>query len=451
MPIMQSPSYHGYDVVDYFTVDDEYGTEDDFRRLIEEAHARGIRVVVDLVINHTSSEHPWFQESQNPDSDQRDWYIWADDNPGYRGPSSQQVWHSFDDDYYYALFWDRMPDLNYDNPEVTEAIYDAAAFWLEDMGTDGFRLDAVKHLVENGPLQENTSATHDWLEDYYTFYKDVDSDAFTVGEAWTSTQQVLEYTGDEVDIAFQFELAKDILNSSEVGLGSLYVQELSPIVEKFPKNQFATFITNHDQNRVMSELEGDNQAAKVAAALLLTGPGVPFIYYGEEIGMMGTKPDEDIRRPMQWSGDADGAGFTDGQPWRDPHDDYPERNVDLQIADPDSLLNHYRTLIQLRNQSDALRVGEWTSVKTKPNKIVAFVRHTDNEKLLVIINPSGDAIDEYVLNLDSGPFESQAEAKLIFGDGLIVNPTNTDDGGFSDYRPLESLPPQSTFIIDLTP
>ncbi|GMQ79243.1 MAG: hypothetical protein BMS9Abin02_1810 [Anaerolineae bacterium] len=114
----------------------------------------------------------------------------------------------------------------------------------------------------------------------------------------------MEYTGNEVDIAFQFDLAKDIVNTSSVGLGSLYVQELSPIVEKFPKNQYATFITNHDQNRVMSELDGDNQAAKVAASLLLTGPGVPFIYYGEEIGMMGVKPDEYIRRPMQMGPDS---------------------------------------------------------------------------------------------------------------------------------------------------
>ncbi|GMQ79242.1 MAG: hypothetical protein BMS9Abin02_1809 [Anaerolineae bacterium] len=123
----------------------------------------------------------------------------------------------------------------------------------------------------------------------------------------------------------------------------------------------------------------------------------------------------------------------------------------MQNADPDSLFNHYRSLIQLRNQSDALRVGDWIPVKTKPNKIVAFVRHTDNEKLLVIINPSEDTIDEYGLNLDSGPFESQAGAKLIFGDGPIVDPTINENGGFSDYRPLESLPPQSTFIFDLTP
>ncbi len=154
---------------------------------------------------------------------------------------------------------------------------------------------------------------------------------------------------------------------------------------------------------------------------------------------------------MQWSGDEPGTGFTDGQPWRTPNEDYQERNVGLQDADPDSLLNHYRSLIQTRNQSDALRVGDWTLVKTKPNKIVAFVRHTDNEKLLVIINPSGDTIDEYVLNLESGPFESQAEAKLIFGDAIIIDPTITENGGFSDYSPVESLPPQSRFIIDLTP
>jgi pullulanase/glycogen debranching enzyme len=200
MPIMESPSYHGYDVVDYTMIDEEYGTEEDFRRLIEEANARGIKVIVDLVMNHTGRDHPWFQESLDPDSAYRDWYVWADENPGFRGPQGQRVWHAAGDDYYYGLFWDGMPDLNYENPDVTAEMYEITRYWLEDMGVDGFRLDAIKHMIEDGANQQNTPATHAWLAEFYTFYKGVNPDAFSVGEAWTGTQQVVDYTGDEVDI-----------------------------------------------------------------------------------------------------------------------------------------------------------------------------------------------------------------------------------------------------------
>ena len=287
MPIMESPSYHGYDVVDYFKIDEEYGTEGDFRRLIEEAHARGIKVIVDLVMNHTGRDHPWFQQSLDPDSEFRDWYVWEDENPGFRGPQGQRVWHGANGDYYYALFWDGMPDLNYENPEVTEAMYEAARFWLEDMGVDGFRLDAIKHMVEEGSNQQNTPSSHAWLEGFYTFYKDVNPEALTVGEAWTGTQQVVDYTGDEVDIAFQFDLAEDMVAASREGIGSLVKDTQAEVVESFPPSQYATFLTNHDQNRVMSQMRGDESAAKVAASMLLTSPGVPFIYYGEEIGASG--------------------------------------------------------------------------------------------------------------------------------------------------------------------
>ena len=451
MPIMESPSYHGYDVVDYFQVDEEYGTEEDFRRLVEEAHARGIRVIVDLVTNHTSREHPWFQEARDPDSDRRDWYVWEEENPGYRGPWGQQVWHKEGDEYYYGVFWEGMPDLNYENPEVTEAMYGAARYWLEDMGADGFRLDAIKHVVEDGRLQENTPATHEWLQGFYTFYKDVNPEAFAVGEAWTGTQQVLDYTGDEVDVAFQFDLAEDIISASRDGLGSLVSKTQAEIVEAYPPGQYATFIANHDQNRVMSQLRGDEDGAKIAASILLTSPGVPFIYYGEEIGMMGAKPDEDIRRPMQWTGDGPGAGFSDGRPWRPPYEDFEERNVALQETDPDSLLSHYRSLIHLRNDHEALRSGDWTLVETSPGRLYAFLRHSDDETILVLINPGKKSIDDYSLELPAGPLATPLQATLLLGEGDVTAPTVNQEGGFSEYAPLDTLPPQSTFVIQLSP
>src|SRR5690606_9285760 len=230
---------------------------------------------------------PWFIESQNPDSEYRDWYIWAEENPGYRGPDGQVVWHNSASGYYYGVFWSGMPDLNYENPDATFAMFDAARFWLEEMNVDGFRLDAIKHMVEEGQGQQNTPSTHAWLQEFFLFYKAVKPDALAVGEAWTGTQQVVDYTGDEVDIAFQFFLAEDILNSANAGLAPIYADTFQEVYGAFPANQYATFITNHDQNRIMSQLDGDEGKTRVAAAILLSNPGVPFIYYGEEIGMMG--------------------------------------------------------------------------------------------------------------------------------------------------------------------
>ncbi|MDJ0752513.1 MAG: alpha-amylase family glycosyl hydrolase [Ardenticatenaceae bacterium] len=451
MPIAVSPSYHGYDVVDYFEVDPEYGTNEDFKRLMEEAHARDIRVIVDLVMNHTSVEHPWFIESQNPESEKRDWYIWADENPNYRGPDGQVAWHDDPSGAYYGVFWSGMPDLNYDNPEVTAAMYEAAEFWLTEMGVDGFRLDAIKHMIEEGQAQENTRSTHDWLADFYTFYKEVNPEALTVGEAWTNTQQVVEYTGDEVDIAFQFDLALDILAASSAGVGKAFATTQSEVVEAFPPNQYATFITNHDQNRVMSQLKGDVAKARLAASILLTAPGVPFVYYGEEIGMTGTKPDEDIRRPMQWVSDDPGVGFTTGEPWRAPAEDYPQVSVALQENEADSLLNHYRTLIHLRNAHEALRVGEWTLVEPNSGRLYTFLRYTENEVILVIINMNRNPVlaDKYSLELAEGPLSETVEAVSLFGGEPSEAPTVNDSGGFSGYVPFAEIPAQSAHIIQL--
>ncbi|MGD8856719.1 MAG: alpha-amylase family glycosyl hydrolase [Chloroflexota bacterium] len=450
MPIMESPSYHGYDVVDYYQIDQEYGTKEDFQRLLDEAHARGIKVIVDLVMNHTSREHPWFQESMDPDSDRRDWYVWADENPGFRGPEGQRVWHAADGGYYYAIFWDGMPDLNYKNPEVTQAMFEIVRYWLQEMGVDGFRLDAIKFMVEDGSLQQNTLATHAWLEGFHDFYKSINPQAFTVGEAWTGTQQVVDYTGDEVDVAFQFDLARDMVSASREGIGSLVKDAQEEVVDSFPPGQYAIFLTNHDQNRVMSDMRGDEAAARVAASMLLTSPGVPFIYYGEEIGMLGEKPDEDIRRPMQWTAEGPGAGFTEGQPWRPPYEDYPDRNVAAQEEDPDSLLNHYRRLIHLRSEHSALRDGAWTLVDTDPGRLYATLRYDDEEALLVLINPSRREVTDYSLGLPAGPLSAGVSASLVFGEGDASSPEVNNDGGFDQYVPVATLPPQSTLIIDLS-
>jgi glycosidase len=262
---------------------------------------------------------------------------------------------------------------------------------------------------------------------------------------------VLKYTGDEVDIAFQFDLANGILNSVNFGLASMISKEQSAVVGDFPPGQYATFLTNHDQNRVMSQFEEDENKAKIAAAWLLTSPGVPFIYYGEEIGMTGTKPDEDIRRPMQWtSDDGRSVGFTTGRPWRHPAEDYEDRSVALQTDDPDSLLNHYRSLIRLRNEHEALRLGEWIEVETDSAAVYAYLRAVDDQVLLVLMNLSADPVSDYALSLSAGPLAGDSEPQVLFGpSGEPQRLSANETGGFDAYSPIETLPPQSSFVIQL--
>ena len=436
MPVMQSPSYHGYDIVDYYQIDDEYGTNEDFLRLMDEAHARGIRVIVDLVLNHTSSQHPWFIEARNPDSDQRDWYIWADE--------SANGWHQSGDAYYYGWFWSEMPDLNFENPDVTVAMQDMMRFWLEDMGADGFRLDAIKHLIEDGRILENTPATHDWLaENFYPFYKRINPEAIAVGEIWSTTDDIAPYVGDEMDLAFEFALAEAILQSAQTGQ-KVHIERAMPMIEEaYPPGQYATFLANHDQTRTRSRLLNDEQA-KVAASLQLMSPGVPFIYYGEEIGMQGDKPDENIRRPMQWD---ETGGYSTGEAWHPYFDDFQERHVAGQNGDPNSLINHYRELIALRNEHNALRNGDWLMVETDQKSIYAFLRYDNESAILVLVNLRNKPAEEYSLMLGEGPLTAVSNSTIIMGEGDIQAPTLNTAGGFENYQPLPSLPETGTVII----
>lgn len=452
MPVMQSPSYHGYDTTDYYAVDDEYGTNEDFLRLMEEAHQRGIRVIVDLVINHSSREHPWFIESFDEDSEYRDWYIWEEENPGYRGPENQTVWHRAADGFYYAVFADIQPDLNLENPDVTEAIYDVTRFWLEDMNVDGFRLDAIKHLLEDGTQQEFTGATYEWMEAYFQHLKNVSPDAVAVGEAWGPTRQVAEFVGDGVDIAFEFDLALNTISSLRGGSNRALSRAQQTTIESFPPLQYATFLANHDQDRLFSQLDTSEGKARTAATLLLTSPGVPFIYYGEEIGQQGVRANNtDINRrlPMQWTEEDAKAGFTTGVPWNRPFDDYRERNVAAQEGDPDSLLNHYRQLIALRNEHEALRIGEWLPVRTNAAAAYAYLRHSDNETLLVLMNLTGRPIENYGLELEEGPLAGEVTAVSLLGEAELAAPTINEVGGFVEYRPLPEIPPNGNYVIQL--
>jgi len=452
MPIFPSPSYHGYDVTDYYAVNPDYGTMEDFQRLLDEAHTRGIRVIIDMVLNHTSSEHPWFVEARrDPNSPKRDWYVWSETEPSYPGPWGQDAWHaSIDGSYYYGIFWEGMPDLNCANPEVTAEIHAVTRFWLEEVGVDGFRLDAARYLVEDGTIQADTPATHAWWENYRLVYKSSNPDSLTVGEVWTDLGGMSEYVqGDELDLAFEFDLADAFISSALNGTALSANGQLKLSTKIIPDMAFAPFLTNHDQERTMTLLNASVQKAQVAASMLLTAPGTPFIYYGEEVGMQGSKPDEDIRRPMQWSGQLY-AGFTTGVPWRPPGTDWQVYNVANETRDPESLLSHYLDLIAIRNQHAALRVGETSVIRSTNSALYAILRTSLEETILVIINLSGSAVSNYSLSLDESPLGAGTyRSYSLMGPDSSAKPAISSDGGFTDYTPLSKIQPYTTIILQL--
>ena len=451
MPINPSPSYHGYDVTDYYAVNPDYGTMDDFKNLLNEAHKRDIKIIIDFVMNHTSSKHPWFQQALTPGSPYHDWYVWSDTDPGTLGPWGAKAWYrASNGQYYYAIFWDQMPDLNYDNPAVREEMKKATSFWLEDVGVDGFRLDAVRYVVEGDQLADS-KANHSFLEEWGNYYRSINPQAFSVGEAWTDNANVKKYTNTnlELDSAFNFDMS-DAIGTLNQGNTTTFRFVLQTTIRDFPEQDNANFLTNHDMPRVMSVVGVDKeQKASLAAGILLTLPGIPFIYYGEEIGMSGTKPDELIRTPMQWN-DQPGAGFTDGTPWEPVNSDYTTVNVANQTGDGTSLLEHYRKLIQLRNGHSALRVGKTFVAESNSNKLVSYLRVSSDETLMVVINIDNEPVDNYTFDLSVGPLSGGYTATSLLDDSTINSLTANDKGGFDDYIPISELPPYSIFVIQLT-
>jgi glycosidase len=396
MPINPSPSYHGYDVTDYDGINPQYGTKADFDRLIAECHKRGIRVITDLVLNHTSSDHPWFRKALAHDRQFRDWYIFvdADKVPDVLGPWNQQVWQTMNGQHYFGLFWSGMPDLNYRNPAVTAEAYRIADEWLRDFHVDGFRLDAVRHLIEDGNVMADTPETLAWLRNFRAHVKQTAPDALLVGEVWTHTEAASDYvTTGALDLTFEFDLADAILKSIKTGRGDDLAYVVQNVASAYPAGQFASFVTNHDQDRIASVLGPDPARLKLAASLLLAAPGVPFIYYGEEIGQVGAKPDEMIRNPMPWTSGPN-AGFTQAsRPWERLQRGFERRNVAAEDADPASLLNHYRHWIRLRQSELALRQGDVQVVDLKRDGIIAWQRSAGGRTVTLIANLTAEPLE----------------------------------------------------------
>ncbi len=389
MPVCKSPSYHGYDVTDYRHIHEDYGSNADFRQLMEECHERGIRVIVDFVMNHCSSRHPWFIKAREGDSYYRNWFRWSKTRPSYLGSWNQPVWHEANGEYYFGLFWGGMPDLNFANKAVRREMKDIAGFWLENMKVDGFRCDAVKHIYEDGNQMANVPQTFEWWSEFHEFYKGINPDALAVGEAWDSSDIVVQYLDKRFDFCFEFDLANTIISAVNHSDATLLKSKLKEIIDIYPYLQYGTFLTNHDQNRVLNQLAFDLEKAGFAASILLTLPGIPFIYYGEEIGMTGSKPDPDIRTPMQWK-DSEFAGFSSVEPWHQVNANYSDFNVEDQQKDENSLWYVYRKMISLRQEHPALRRGTTQILKCGNDDVLAILRVYEDDAVLVIYNFGND-------------------------------------------------------------
>ncbi len=445
MPVMESPSYHGYDVVDYRKIEHDYGTSADFRALVEAAHRRGIAVIVDFPVNHTSRDHPWFQDSRKAGSAHADWYVWSSTPPG--GPG----WYPDGDRWYYAAFGAGLPDLDLREPAVTAELVSIAKYWLGDLGVDGFRLDAAKHLIEDGPVVEDTPETHAWLEDFHRTIHATAPDALLLGEVYDLSSVSASYVPTDLDLTFEFGLAGAYLDALRRGEAGPLAGALDEISRLETSDEFGSFLTNHDMDRVASQLDGDPARLRLAAGLLLTGPGVPFIYYGEEIGMTGQKPDEDIRTPMQWDATAPAGGFSSGKPWEALTDDWRTVNVAGETGDPGSLLSRYRDLIRLRGGHPALARGAIVPAASGSDAVVATLRSTPGERLLVVANLSDAPVSGYALDLPAGALCGSPTAEAILGARAVGSPTVLPDGSVTGYRPFSTLAPRSVAIVALNP
>ncbi|MDQ6423156.1 alpha-amylase family glycosyl hydrolase [Paenibacillus sp. LHD-117] len=446
MPINASPSYHGYDVTDYYTVNPEYGTLEDLKRLLDEAHKRDIEVIMDLVVNHTSSEHPWFKDAlANPDSPYRSWYTIAgkDEQLQADGAVGGNPWHPYGSLKYLGVFWSGMPDLNFEEPKVREEMIKIGRYWL-DQGLDGFRLDAAKHIygdfastVNKPEVQADNLA---WWQEFRAGLAAAKQDVYLIGEVWDSVSVIAPYFDKALDSAFHFDLAGKLISAAQTERDPDLAYSLGRVYGAYEAKSGgafldAPFLSNHDQNRVMSMLGGNLDHARMAASLLLTLPGTPFLYYGEEIGMTGMKPDEYIREPMLWHASAEGG---EGQTsWIAPRFALPGSGVSVesQLNDESSLLAHYKTLIGWRNEEPALRdggIGEYKMAEAIAG-VSAYVRMTKSERALVVHNLTGETRTAELTASDTfGEFKE------------IVRSTN--DGAKLEGATL-SLPPYSTVIL----
>ncbi|GAB2801271.1 maltose alpha-D-glucosyltransferase [Actinoallomurus bryophytorum] len=444
LPIYESPLRDGgYDISDFMKVLPEFGDLGDFVELVDEAHKRGLRVIADLVMNHTSDQHSWFKASQeDPDGPFGDFYVWSDSNEGYPDAriifvdteTSNWTWDPVRGQYYWHRFFSHQPDLNFDNPAVQEAMLEVLRFWL-DLGIDGFRLDAVPYLFEReGTNCENLKETHDYLK---SVRKEIDRlypDRVMLAEANQWPADVVEYFGDpatggdECHMAFHFPVMPRIFMA--VRREQRYpISEIMAQTPKIPENaQWGIFLRNHDEltlemvtdeerdymyseyakdprmkanigirRRLAPLLDNDRNQLELFTALLMSLPGSPVLYYGDEIGMgdniwLGDR--DGVRTPMQWTPDRN-AGFSNCDPGRlylptimDPIYGYQAINVESQQHNPGSLLHWTRKMIEIRKRHPVFGMGDYTELSASNPSVLAFVREFGADRVLCVNNLS---------------------------------------------------------------
>ncbi len=437
MPVNPSPTYHKYDVADYYGIDEEYGTLDDFEELLEECDKRGIKVIMDLVLNHSSSQNPWFQEAYsylqglgdgNPSVEECpyfDYYHFTKEQGGGYYAVEGTDW------YYEAQFWSEMPDLNLDCEALREEISQITGYWL-DMGVGGFRLDAVKEYYSGAP-QTNIEFLS-WLNDTVKAQKE---DAYLVGEAWLPMTEYAPYYESGIDSVFNFAFAdKDgiiskVLNGSPASKYGETVASLQEVFGAYNENYIdAPFYTNHDLGRSAGYYAGDDSAnqTKLAAAMNLFMSGSAFVYYGEELGMKGAGKDENKRAPMYWSMDAGAEGMCVGPA---DMDDVKMKfeSLEEQQADAGSVYQFYKKVIKVRNQNPEIGRGVTEYLKDASTDTVCVLRksYEGSEVILVFVTGAEtENIDLSSITVNGNPIGEHSEVRAMLPTG--EEPIRLDGG-----------------------
>ncbi len=400
MPINPSPSYHGYDITDYEGINPQYGSMADFQHLLSEAHKRHIQIIIDLVINHSSALHPWFIAANRPQDPHHDWYSWATRGTDLDAISATDgpAWHATPTgQHYLGVFTGAMPDLNYDTPAVRQEMIRIGRYWL-DKGVDGFRLDAAQHIYWDLKSQKNDPAilakNLAWWSEFRHGIDASRPGAYVIGEVTRDGPEELAPYFRPLSAVFDFPLAKQLIASAKDeragALGELLARTEAAYRKTAGRSGVdAPFLSNHDQERVMSQLDGNPQHMRMAAAMLLTLPGHPFVYYGEELGMRGRKPDEDLREPMRWHRDDHGPGESRWKAFS--AGDGAEVSVDAEAADPHSLLSFYKQLIGWRREIGPLRDGALRDHPLGNPQLAAWELQDAHGRVLVVHNLSGTA------------------------------------------------------------
>ncbi len=461
LPMYPSPLRDdGYDIADYYNIHPDYGSLNDFQRLVDEAHRRDIRILTELVVNHTSDAHPWFQEARrDPKSPKRDWYVWSDTDEQYKGvriiftdtERSNWTWDPVAKQYFWHRFFSHQPDLNYDNPEVQEEMFRILKFWM-DLGVDGFRCDAVPYLFEReGTICENLPETHAFLKRLRAKMEAEYPGRMLLAEAnqWPADVRVYFGEGDEFHMGFHFPVMPRLF----MGIRR---EERTPIVEilqqtpEIPETcQWAIFLRNHDEltlemvtdeerdymyreyamdprmrinvgirRRLAPLMDNGRRRIELMHALLFTLPGTPVLYYGDEIGMgdniyLGDR--NGVRTPMQWTSDRN-AGFSRADAARlyapviaDPVYGYQSINVEAQVRMKTSLLAWVRELLRIRAEYPVFSTGKFQFLFPENRKVLAYVRSDAEATVLCLFNL---AKDPQPVELDLSPWRGHTPVEL---------------------------------------